>query len=58
MGLPRSTFYDAPEIDASDDAIVVAITAICAEFESYGYRRVGLRSATRASSSTARRSVG
>ena len=41
MGLPRSTFYDAPEIDASDDAIVVAINAICADFESYGYRRVG-----------------
>ena len=41
MGLPRSTFYDAPVIDASDDAIVVAITAICADFESYGYRRVG-----------------
>lgn len=41
MGLPRSTFYDAPEIDASDDAIVVAINAICADSESYGYRRVG-----------------
>ena len=41
MGLPRSTFYDAPEIDASDNAIVIAIAAICADFESYGYRRVG-----------------
>ena len=41
MGRPRFTFYDAPEIDASDDAIVVAINAICAEFVSYGYRRVG-----------------
>ena len=34
MGLPRSAFYDVP-------AIVVAITAICDDFESYGYRPVG-----------------
>ena len=41
MGLPRSTFYDAPETDVSDSAIVDAIIAICDDFESYGYRRVG-----------------
>ena len=41
MGLPRSTFYDAPEADVSDSAIIDAITAICDDFESYGYRRVG-----------------
>jgi len=41
MGLPRSTFYDAPAIKAGDAEIVARITAICDEFESYGYRRVG-----------------
>jgi putative transposase len=41
MGLPRSTFYDAPVMPVDDGAIVARITAICDEFEAYGYRRVG-----------------
>jgi putative transposase len=41
MGLPRSTYYDAPPVKADDAEIVAAITAICNEFEAYGYRRVG-----------------
>jgi putative transposase len=41
MGLPRSTDYDEPTAPADDTAIVEAIAAICDEFESYGYRRVG-----------------
>jgi putative transposase len=41
MGLPRSTYYDAPPVKADDAAIVATITAICDEFEAYGYRRVG-----------------
>ena len=40
MGLPRSTFYDTPATEA-DTEIVARITAICEEFEAYGYRRVG-----------------
>ena len=41
MGLPRSTFYDAPASETPDNAIVGAIRVICDEFETYGYRRVG-----------------
>ena len=41
MGLPRSTFYDAPAVKADDAEIVERIKAICDEFEAYGYRRVG-----------------
>ena len=41
MGLPRSTYYDAPPVKTDDAAIVTNITAICDEFEAYGYRRVG-----------------
>ncbi len=41
MGLPRSTYYDAPEIPADEAEIVARIKAICDEFEIYGYRRVG-----------------
>lgn len=41
MGLPRSTYNDAPPVKADDAAIVAIITAICNEFEAYGYRRVG-----------------
>jgi len=41
MRLPRSTFYDAPAVKADDAEIVTAMTAICDEFEVYGYRRVG-----------------
>jgi putative transposase len=37
MGLPRSTYYDAPSLKADDREIVT----ICDEFEAYGYRRVG-----------------
>lgn len=41
MGLPRSTYYDAPSVKADDTEIVANMTAICNEFEAYGYRRVG-----------------
>jgi putative transposase len=41
MGLPRSTFYDAPTAAVDDAAIVACMVAICDEFEAYGYRRVG-----------------
>jgi putative transposase len=41
MGLPRSTFYDAPAAKADDEEVVARITVICDEFEAYGYRRVG-----------------
>jgi putative transposase len=41
MGLPCSTYYDAPPVKADNAGIVANITAICNEFEAYGYRRVG-----------------
>ena len=41
MGLPRSTYYDAPAMEADEARIVAGISAICDEFETYGYRRVG-----------------
>ena len=41
MGLPRSTYYDAPVATADEAEIVARIEAICDEFEAYGYRRVG-----------------
>jgi putative transposase len=41
MGLPRSTFYDAPATPLDDTEIVGRIQTICDEFEAYGYRRVG-----------------
>jgi putative transposase len=41
MGLPRSTFYDAPAAHLDDTEIVDRIRTICDEFEAYGYRRVG-----------------
>ena len=41
MGLPRSTFYDAPSVAVDDTEIVSRMQAICDEFETYGYRRVG-----------------
>jgi transposase InsO family protein len=41
MGIARSTYYDRPQKRADDIAIVEAMFAICDEFESYGYRRVG-----------------
>ena len=56
MGLARSTYYDTPATEA-DTEIVARITAICEEFEAYGYRRVGPSYAIRGSSSTVRRSA-
>jgi putative transposase len=41
MGLSRSTFYDAPPIPTTSSDVVARISAICDEFECYGYRRVG-----------------
>lgn len=41
MGLLRSTFYDAPSVAVDDAEIVRRMQAICDEFETYGYRRVG-----------------
>ena len=41
MGLPRSTYYDAPVATADEAEIVARIEAICEEFEAYSYRRVG-----------------
>ena len=41
MGLLRSTFYDAPSVAVDDTEIVRRMQAICDEFETYGYRRVG-----------------
>jgi putative transposase len=41
MGLSRSTFYDVSTVRAPDAAIVSEMKAICGEFETYGYRRVG-----------------
>ena len=40
MGLPRSTFYDAPAARLDDAGIVSRMQTICDEFEAYGYRRV------------------
>ena len=41
MGLARSTFYDTPPVPLGADELVGRISAICDEFECYGYRRVG-----------------
>ncbi len=41
MGLPRSTYYDVPKVAVDEAEIVAHIKAICDEFETYGYRRVG-----------------
>jgi putative transposase len=40
MGIARSTYYDAPAARAGDLELLAAITAICDEFEAYGWRRV------------------
>jgi transposase InsO family protein len=40
MGLSRSTFYDAPRVPITPSEVLVRISAICDEFECYGYRRV------------------
>jgi putative transposase len=39
MGIARSTYY-AAEATCDDTALVETMTAICAEFEAYGWRRV------------------
>ena len=57
MGLPRSTYYDAPPVKTDDAEIVANITAICDEFEAYGYRRVALSSVIEGWSSIPRRSA-
>ena len=41
MGIARSTFYDIPDAVADDATVVAEMKAICDEFETYGYRRVG-----------------
>jgi putative transposase len=41
MGMPRSTFYDAPATRLDDAQILARMALICDEFEAYGYRRVG-----------------
>ncbi|EGY02654.1 putative transposase [Nitrospirillum viridazoti Y2] len=41
MGIARSTYYDVPVATDGDAMILDRMKAICAEFESYGYRRVG-----------------
>lgn len=41
MRLPRSTLYDAPAVKSDEAGILARIRAICDEFETYGYRRVG-----------------
>jgi putative transposase len=41
MGLARSTFYDALPAPTTPSEILARISAICDEFECYGYRRVG-----------------
>ena len=40
MGISRSTFYDMPDVRASDAIVVAEMKAICDEFEAYGYRRI------------------
>ncbi len=40
MGIARSTFYATPAAKLDDTALLGAITAICDEFEAYGWRRV------------------
>ena len=41
MGIARSTFYDMPDAAADGATVVAQMRAICDEFETYGYRRVG-----------------
>ena len=40
MRIARSTYYDAPTARAGEAELLAAITAICDEFEFYGWRRV------------------
>ena len=46
MGIARSTYYDAAPAP-TDTAVVQAISAICDEFECYGWRRVRRAAASR-----------
>jgi putative transposase len=41
MGLPRSTFYDMPTTATDAADLLARLTALCDEFECYGYRRIG-----------------
>ena len=41
MGLSRSTFYDMASAALDAGEVLARISAICDEFECYGYRRVG-----------------
>jgi len=41
MGLSRSTFYDITPVSPDADGLIARISAVCDEFECYGYRRVG-----------------
>jgi putative transposase len=41
MGIARSTFYDRSNAGEDNVTIVAQMKAICDEFETYGYRRVG-----------------
>ena len=40
MGIARSTYYAEAAAQAADAGIIGEMTAICDEFEAYGYRRV------------------
>ena len=40
MGIARSTYYEAPGATPDETALIAAITAICDQFEAYGWRRV------------------
>ena len=40
MGIARATYYDAPSARAGEAELLAAISAICDEFEFYGWRRV------------------
>jgi putative transposase len=42
MGLPRSTYYDAPSRKTDEAEIVTIMMAIRDEFEAYGYRRMSV----------------
>jgi putative transposase len=42
MGLPKSTFYDAPATSIDETELVTRMQAIRDEFETYSYRRVSV----------------
>ncbi|MDI7865095.1 hypothetical protein MRS76_24580 [Rhizobiaceae bacterium n13] len=58
MGIARSTYYDSPEKPVDDTSIVEAMFAICDEFEFTAIVVWVPRYASRAWSSTTRRSGG